>query len=138
MGILKLDVTDDAGLTLAAKEVKQMLPRGKKLYAIVNNAAVLIRGDNQLCLHTNLNGTKKVCDTFIPLLDPSEGRIVNTASAAGPMFVKIMATQEERDLLTDPNVTWERLDEFMQSAIRIEAGRDAYGLSKACVNTYTM
>merc|ERR1712007_93066 len=86
----------------------------------------------------NTYGAKRVCDSFLPLLQAEGGRVVNTASASGPMYVAGCRDAAERALLTDPAVTWEQLDELMQAAIAKPSGREPYGFSKACLNAYTM
>ena len=85
------------------------------------------------------------CKAFIPLLVPQKGRIVNVTSAAGTNFVEV-ADDETRKLLTNPNVLWESIVEFMNQCIAEEKKSDtttstignAYGLSKACANALTL
>lgn len=62
-------------------------------------------------MNINTYGPKRVCDNFIPLLDPKaglmaskwatwqEGRVVNTASASGPNY-NAGAGGKERQMLT--------------------------------------
>eukprot|EP00929_Paragymnodinium_shiwhaense_P063393 TRINITY_DN31667_c0_g1_i2.p1 TRINITY_DN31667_c0_g1~~TRINITY_DN31667_c0_g1_i2.p1 ORF type:complete len:197 (+),score=18.06 TRINITY_DN31667_c0_g1_i2:56-646(+) len=107
------------------------------LYGIVNNAGVGFGMDMADTLNVNLYGAKRVCEAFLPLLDAKEGRIVNTASASGPMHVAA-CDAEAVALLTNPDITWEQLEAYMQSAIRNPAGQQPYGLSKACLNAYTV
>ena len=86
------------------------------------------------------------------LLEP-EGRIVNVSSASGPMFVA-RCDEARAALLTKPDVTWSEVEALMRECLRIEEeGGDlaaaglatsstgsgqAYGLSKACLNAYTI
>merc|ERR1712048_470203 len=44
------------------------------------------------------------------------------------------ASAKVKEVLMSPRVTWEQID---QTASKL-AGKDNYGLSKACINAYTM
>merc|ERR1711998_341598 len=68
----------------------------------------------------------------MPLL-ADHGRVVNVSSAAGPWFLE-KAPAKVQAALTNPQVSWEQIDEHVQ---RLK-GSDDYGLSKACVNAFTM
>ncbi len=98
-------------------------------------------------LEVNTRGPKRVVDAFLPLIEP-EGRIVNVSSASGPMFVA-GCREDRRRQLTDPSVTWEDVEAIMQECLKLEeeggdfaaagfGGGNAYGLSKACLNAYTI
>lgn len=133
---LSLDVSDDASVRAAVEEVKQKYGAKSSLYGIVNNAGVGFDHSMQRTLDVNTYGAKRVCEAFLPLLQ-EDGRIVNTASASGPNYVS-RASGDERQLLMDPEVTWEALDNFMKEAGAEPRGRQPYGLSKACLISYTM
>lgn len=126
---LEIDVTNEASVRAAAKQVTG------PLYGIVNNAGIG-RGELADVLQTNVYGIHYVCEAFLPLLDPKEGRIVNVTSASGPNYVSA-AAPERKKLLLDRDMTWPRLDAFMKECIAAKEG-DAYGLSKACANVYTV
>ncbi len=74
------------------------------------------------------------------------GRIVNVASASGPNFVADCSPPWQR-FFQNPAITWTELDDFLRECrdLAPEAlaekglgtGR-AYGLAKACVNSYTL
>ncbi|MFW6049774.1 MAG: SDR family NAD(P)-dependent oxidoreductase [Myxococcota bacterium] len=148
--VLPLDVADDASVAAAAEAVASRhgtLPA--PLYGLVNNAGI---GDGDADLRTvleiNTRGPHRVCEAFLPMLDPQAGRIVNVASAAGPNFVSGCSPERQR-ALTDPDVTWAQIEALMQEALDIEAsGGDfaaaglgdgrPYGLSKALLNAYTI
>ena len=134
--MLPLDVSDDASVRAAAEEIKQRYGAESSLYGIVNNAGVGFDHSMQRTLDVNTYGAKRVCDAFLPMLQ-KDGRIANTASASGPNYVS-RSSGEERQLLTDPGVTWEALDSFMREACENPRGRQPYGLSKACLISYTM
>lgn len=127
--VVTIDVSNDASVKAAANTVKG------PLYGIVNNAGV---GRAALAdvLQTNVYGIHRVCATFLPLLEPNGGRIVNVTSASGPTYVS-KCDDERKKFLLDKGMTWSRLEAFMKE--RIATGDDdAYGLSKACANSYTM
>ena len=126
---LEIDVASEASVKAAAKHVSG------PLYGVVNNAGIG-RGELADVLQTNVYGIHYVCEAFLPLLDPKEGRIVNVTSASGPNYVSA-ADAERKKFLLDKEITWPRLDAFMKECIAAKAG-DAYGLSKACANVYTM
>lgn len=146
--VVQIDVSDDASVEQAADTVAQKLGDAP-LYGLVNNAGI---GDRDRSMRTvldvNTRGPHRVCETFLPLLTHDDARIVNVASASGPNFVS-ECSPERQAQLTDPEVTWEQIEELMQEAIAIDEGDgdfeaaglgsgSAYGLSKACLNAYTI
>jgi NAD(P)-dependent dehydrogenase (short-subunit alcohol dehydrogenase family) len=131
---ISLDVTDDASVTAAVAEISDHLG-GKKLYGIVNNAGLGSGNGNPAAIvDTNTLGVRRVCEAFLPLLEPN-GRIVNVTSASGPLYVASCDADTQRFLL-DRDVTWPRLKAFIDE--RSASVKDAYGFSKACANSYTM
>ncbi|CAJ1430369.1 unnamed protein product [Effrenium voratum] len=134
---LPLDVASDKSVKAAADFVQKKFGADPPpLYGIVNNAGVGF--DHSMLETVNINtlGAKRVCESFIPLLD-KEGRIVNTASASGPNYVS-RCGGAERQLLTKPDVTWEELGGLIEKVNREPGGRQPYGFSKACLISYTM
>ena len=127
--VLALDVGSEASVREAAKHVTG------PLYAVVNNAGIG-RGPLAEVLQTNVYGIHHVCEAFLPLVDPNGGRIVNITSASGPSYVS-GASEERKKLLLDTTMTWPRLEAFMKECIAAN-DNDAYGLSKACANVYTI
>ena len=86
---LELDITEDASVVRAAKNVA-------KLDVLINNAAIIADGDQDVLtispevvartIETNALSALRVSQTFIPhLLKSSAGRIVNVSSAAGQL-----------------------------------------------------
>jgi carbonyl reductase 1 len=146
--VLELDVSDDASVASAAREVASRFgTEPPPLYGLVNNAGIG-SGDLSTVLNVNARGPRRVCEAFLPLLDPKAGRVVNVSSASGPNFVSRCSTERQR-ALTDPEVTWEQIEALMDESLAIEAkggdfaaagldGGEAYGLSKACLNAYTI
>ena len=76
-----------------------------------------------------------MCDTFISLIDPSCGRIVNLSSGYGSSYVA-SCNEEQKKFLVSPDVTWEQVVEYVQTNISVT--NNPYGLSKAALNSYTM
>jgi len=129
LDLIQIDVGQDVSVKSAAEEVAKKFGRtSSPLYAIVNNAGI---GNSKLglnkILQVNTYGPKRVCDAFLPLLDPSIGRVVNVTSAS----------------------SWTEIEEFMAECLKLNieseqttdqgSGIDsAYGISKACTNAYTI
>jgi len=139
--LLVLDAASDDSVAAAAQEVAALKSNGADtplLHAIVNNAGVGFGLSLEATLAVNLYGPKRVCDAFIPLLCPKNGRVVNTASASGPMFVAA-CQGVQRDVLVNPAVTWEEIEALVQQALASPRTADPpYGFSKACLNAYTL
>ncbi len=144
--VLELDVTSDASVEQAARSVAEQFGRSPApLSALVNNAGIG-RGALRDVLSVNVLGIRRTCDAFIPLLDPSAGRIVNVTSAAGPSFVAQCSPEQQRFLTHPPD--WARLRAFLDECLALEgpaafaarglASGDSYGLSKACANALTL
>jgi NAD(P)-dependent dehydrogenase (short-subunit alcohol dehydrogenase family) len=148
--LLPLDVASDASVAAAASKLADTLARDHaRLYAIVNNAGIgFPAGDIAAVLNVNILGVRRVCDALIPLLDPAAGRIVNIGSAAGPNFVQT-CSPERRRFFVDPDVDWPSLQALIDDCIATGSDKAAfaekglgngepYGLSKACLHSYTM
>ena len=146
--VVALDVADDRSVTEAGRHVAESLG-GEKLYGLVNNAGIGSgAGGLAAVLEVNTLGVRRVCETFLPLLDPNGGRIVNVTSASGPSFVATCSPEMQRFFL-DEQMTWPRLRAFLDECLAIAGDARAfaakglgdgspYGLSKACTNTYTL
>jgi NAD(P)-dependent dehydrogenase (short-subunit alcohol dehydrogenase family) len=146
--VQELDVCSDQSVLNAAAEVKaRSSDEAAPLYGIVNNAGIMMgAGGLRSVLEVNVLGIKRVCDAFLPLLNPSHGRIVNITSASGPNFVADCSPQRQA-FFTDKNIKWSSLQAFMEECLGAESGGlttlglasdQEYGLSKACANCYTM
>ena len=144
--MLAIDVSSEESVTMAAETVASVFESEvKPLYGIINNAGI---GSSSIGLEPTLQvntwGINRVCEAFIPLLEAS-GRIVNVTSAAGPNFVEA-ADDMTRTMLTDPEVPWDAVEEYMNrciseskdSASTTSGLGNAYGLSKACANALTL
>lgn len=146
--VVALDVSDDASVRAASERVQQSLV-GEVLYGVVNNAG--IGGgpnDHAAVLETNTLGVRRVCEAFLPLLEPRGGRIVNVTSASGPSFVASCSPERQR-FFTDEQITWPRLAAFIEECLALSGDPAAfaakglgdgspYGLSKALANSYTL
>jgi carbonyl reductase 1 len=148
IGVVAIDVAADGSVAEAAGHVRRGL-RGDRLYAVVNNAGINDRAaDLATVIGTNTLGVRRVCEAFLPLIDPDAGRVVNVTSAAGSTFVGACSAERQRFFL-DRQVTWPQLRAFIDECLAITGGASAfmakglgdgsaYGLSKACANSYTM
>ena len=147
LDLIQIDVEQDLSVNSAAEEVVTKFGRTPSpLYAIVNNASI---GDSMLglnkVLQVNTFGPKRVCDAFLPLLNPSIGRVVNVTSASGPLYLA-GSSNETKNLLTNPDVSWTEIEKFMSECLKLESERttdwggdwSAYGISKACTNAYSI
>ena len=147
--LVQLDVASDASVKHAAAWVKErFVEEPTPLYAIVNNAGVGGASGLEDTLAVNTLGTRRVCEAFLPLLDPQRGRVVNITSAAGPSFVA-KCSRERQQFFVDPSIDWTRLSAFIDECRSIQgnpneyearglADGSPYGLSKACANSYTL
>jgi NAD(P)-dependent dehydrogenase (short-subunit alcohol dehydrogenase family) len=107
-----LDVTDPDSVALAAAEVAAA-EDGRGLYAVVNNAGVIVQGPVELVtpadlrfqLDVNVVGPATVLGAFLPLLRAGDGRVVNvsaaTARVAVPMMGPISASKAALESLSD-------------------------------------
>ena len=148
--VIELDVASDASVLEAGNRLRERcLAESTPLYGVVNNAGI---GGGKATLASvfdvNTFGVRRVCEAVLPLLDPERGRIVNITSAAGPSFVA-SASPERQRFLTDPGIEWASLAAFMAECLAVDGGAEAfralglgdgnaYGLSKACSNAYTV
>src|SRR5262245_16669892 len=76
--VVALDVSADLSVAAAAERVARSCS-GDKLYALVNNAGIGTGAGASLAdvLQVNTLGVHRVCESFLPLLDLTRGRIVN-------------------------------------------------------------
>ncbi len=147
--VVPMDVADSASVKAAAEQVRGTLNSGEALYGLVNNAGMgYPHSDLQETLEVNTYGIKRVVESFLPLLEPQGGRLVNITSAAGPNFVE-GCSAEVQGLLVDPHITWEQLEAFLQKCLSANGDTavfnnfgmgdgSSYGISKAAANAYTL
>ena len=148
---LQLDVCDDASVASAADTLREKYG-SPCLYAVVNNAAIGVSHSLSDTLQTNVYGPKRVTEALLSLIsrgDPGSqerGRIVNIASGAAPMYLA-KCTPEEVRVFTHTDTTWADLELRLNEELALDALNNesvsgelghAYGMSKACLNAYTM
>jgi NAD(P)-dependent dehydrogenase (short-subunit alcohol dehydrogenase family) len=147
--LVVLDVGKDESVSEAAAAVRNTLGERGPIFAVVNNAG--IGGGKQeleAALNVNTLGVRRVCEAFLPFIDAERGRIVNVTSAAGPNFVA-KCGDERRRFFLDGGTEWAALEALMQECLALQGDPsafekrglgdgNAYGLSKACTNTYTL
>lgn len=88
--VIPLDVTSDESVQNALKTVEEQL-HNDELWAVVNNAGILIRGEAEWMLmedyrkqfEVNTYGVVRVTQAFLPLLRKFKGRLVTTTSFGG-------------------------------------------------------
>jgi NAD(P)-dependent dehydrogenase (short-subunit alcohol dehydrogenase family) len=148
IGVIELDVSSDASVGRAAREVGERFGQDPApLYGLVNNAGIG-RATLKAVLEVNTLGVRRTCEAFLRLLDQSRGRIVNITSASGPSFVSKCSPKRQRFFL-NRQVEWPEIEALMNECVALEgdAGAfaerglgdgDPYGLSKACTNSYTL
>ena len=132
--LIQLDTSSDESVQEAATSLTR---DGCTLYGIINNAGVGPGATLNDALSTNFFGPKRVNDAFGVLLQRPGGRIVNIASASGPVFVEYCNDAPLREYLTEP-LTASGIDELVQVAEETKGVRDTYGFSKALLNAYTV
>ena len=94
-------------------------------------------------MNTNYEGPKRVTDAFVGLIDPKEGRVVNTSSGAASWWL-CNQDANTKEVYTNPNISWEVLDAIIQADVAAKNfGKDeffssAYGLSKAALCALTL
>lgn len=127
------DVNDSASVSAAAVAVKA---KGVALYALVNNAGVGFNAGGDI-LTTNFYGPKLCSEAFLPLLDPSCGRIVNVSSGAASMSVRELDENSKKLFCQTPLTSFEALEEAVKKLLPT-ARMQGYGLSKAGLTAYTI
>ncbi len=149
LDVLSIDVASDESVRAAANAVRARFAGDTApIYGLVNNAGIGLGATGlEAVLQVNTYGPHRVCEAFLPLIDPRRGRIVNVTSAAGPNYVAACSESWQRFFLDD-TLTWTQLDAFMRECLGLDGdaafaakglgSANAYGLSKACTNTYTL
>mmetsp|Transcript_12241 Transcript_12241/g.18537 ORF Transcript_12241/g.18537 Transcript_12241/m.18537 type:complete len:279 (-) Transcript_12241:180-1016(-) len=135
--VLVVDVSCDSSVQSAAETVERMFGKSPApLYGLVNNAGIG-SGAYSTVMATNFYGTVRMTNAFRPLLQNC-GRIVNIASASGPNYVS-RCSPEMQSFFTSRDVTWDELNDKAVAMGQLgSCDADAYGISKAFVNLFTM
>lgn len=82
--VIPLDTGSDESVQSAVGVVQKYTDT---LYGIVNNAGIMLRGNVKESNNVNYFGPRRVNDAFRSMIQKPGGRIVNIASASGPIFV---------------------------------------------------
>jgi NAD(P)-dependent dehydrogenase (short-subunit alcohol dehydrogenase family) len=116
VSFVQVDVADKDSVEAAARSVAATYAKDQPypLYGIMNNAGVA-HGTASELFQTNVHGAKFVVDSFLPLLDPDAGRIVNISSGAATMFVSACAPEATKKLFTNPSITWEKICQLLDT-----------------------
>ena len=135
--MVQIDVCSQETITGTANLLKD---KNVRLYGLVNNAGVGIQtsSDPVAIIDTNFYGPKRVTDSFLELVDPVKGRIVNVSSGAASKWVR---EQDEgtKKLFSNSEITWKELDEAVKNNLsKKNFTRVGYGLSKAGLSALTM
>src|SRR3954470_21417594 len=93
--VVALDVADPESVKAAAKQVAG---QGDGLWAVINNAGVIVQGPVELVpvdewrrqLEVNARGQASVVREFLPLVRAGHGRIVNVSAATGRVAMPLL------------------------------------------------
>jgi len=153
--LLQIDVSSDESVTNAVKTVIDKLGDIEPLYGLINNAGGTADSPRGY-INLNTYSVYRVCEAFLPLIQKNQGRIVQISSGSAPSFVskcspkiqsffvnKNVMFSEVEKMIIQPFlriVENSALTEELQKTALVEVGLgdSAYGLSKACVNAYTL
>ena len=162
--VVEIDVAEQDSIEKAVQAVADDLEANdirKPLHALVNNAGVIAMNDMKTCLDVNVYGALHVTNAFVPLLNQTEGRVINVSSRAGPNFVAECNEQTQK-FFTNPEAAWEDFEQLLQQVLKqynpktkapcpaievmgihrkflyIERALMCYAFSKACLNLLTM
>jgi NAD(P)-dependent dehydrogenase (short-subunit alcohol dehydrogenase family) len=143
IAFVQIDTSSDESVQSAASTVKNFL-RDRvgdgDLYGIVNNAGIGWGYTHEETVGTNYFGPRRVNEAFAPFLSRTSptGRIVNVASASGPLFVNRCQDPKLRKILAEPlTSTIEQLDSIATAYKGKVSSEALYGFSKALLNAYT-
>jgi len=139
---IQIDVSNDASCASAANILKD---KGVCLYALVNNAGLGLAQDGagdadvHQILNTNYLGPKRVTEAMVGLIDSTQGRIVNTSSGGGSMWLKEQDATL-KSALSSPDITFDELEETIKAQVaanNVGMG-NGYRMSKAALNATTL
>lgn len=138
-----------------ARAVEKISARGLQLTILVNNAGILLDGDDALfdldavhkTMQVNFEGVVAVTEAFLPLLEkaPGVGQMLSTSSGNGTRAMGLL-TEEDRKRLMDPTLDVRELRAIMgelvdglkdSSNVYHSIPQVGYGFSKMAVNCYT-
>ena len=74
--MIQLDVCSDLSVEAAVERLRTRLGEGGRLYGLVNNAGGIL-SDARQTIQLNTYGPIRVCQAFMPLLQPDKGETIN-------------------------------------------------------------
>jgi NAD(P)-dependent dehydrogenase (short-subunit alcohol dehydrogenase family) len=137
LNVVEIDTTSDESVNQAAKLVAEKYGSEGSLYGIINNAGIGWGYSLYDTVNTNYFGPRRVNDAFNQLLQRPGGRIVNMASATGPLFVAELTDHNLANQFKEPLTFAGGVGELDQLAKTFKT-ENAYGFSKALLNAYTV
>lgn len=137
--VIHLDVEDLQSCKAAAASLEA---QQVKLYALVNNAGVGLAhgGGVEAIINTNYRGPQRVTEALLAVIDPNQGRVVNTSSGAASMWLREQDAGTKA-LFTNPQLTLPELDAAVEAQMKAEnflSWGKGYGLSKAALCALTL
>lgn len=133
--VVRLDPRSTASVLAAAQAVKRALGAAA-LDALVNNAEPpQTRG---LTAQVMVSRSLYLCEAFVTLLDPVEGRVVNVGTDVRPAFGK-SCDSDRKQILTSSETTWEEVESLVEAELAGDplTAKSSYGISKACLTVYS-
>lgn len=140
-----LDITSQNSISALVDEIKAL---NKPVDILINNAGVNL--DDQFSasnakrtLDTNYRGTLSVCRSFLPLMTPKTGRVVNLSSVGSSLdpFGKETATRYRTvSSLSDLESFMREYEAAVEKGDETNIGfpsQQSYSVSKAAVNAFT-
>lgn len=142
MGKIELVEIDVCSQDSIDKAVSSMKAKGVELFALVNNAGMGlaqegVKGTKEI-INTNYEGPHHVTEAMVPLIDSSEGRIVNVSSGAASMYLKKQNASLKK-IFSEP-ASKEELDACIGAQVAAEnvGLGNGYGISKAALSALTV
>jgi len=143
--IEQLDVSDSKSID---KFVSNIQEKFGKVDALINNAGFAFKGDAfgpevvKTTFQTNFYGTVEFTEKMIEYIK-DYGKIITVGSSAGKL--KILKSEKLVEAFTDPKITKPQLFDLAKQFADAVADdtyaqkgfpKQAYGMSKLCINTY--
>lgn len=137
LDVVEIDTSSDDSVNQAARVVADKFTTDGPLYGIINNAGIGFGNTLHDTVNTNYFGPRRVNDAFAKLLQRPGGRIVNVASASGPLFVAELPDRALANKFKEP-WTFPGGVADVDHLAKTMTPENAYGFSKALLNAYTV
>jgi len=143
----QLDITSQPSVDTLAAYLKK---EHGQIDVLINNAGIATKGpafDSEIVrktLECNYFGAQRICNAILPLINPTEGRLVSVSSTAG--ILSGIPSEALRARFADPKLTQPMLDELMNKFQKdVDAGtykadgwpEAAYKISKVGMTALT-